>query len=153
MKVFISHKNSDSGQATLICNRLQSLGVEAYLDLLDPTVLNDGRQLTRHIEEQLRICTDIMIIVSEATKSSWWVPFEIGMSAELNMPTASFVSTPTKLPSFLSYWPKLRNLNDINTYVEVRRQVSREMRLDQYSIPYRRSIETPVFYQKLKSRL
>ncbi|OUQ13608.1 hypothetical protein B5E87_05795 [Massilimicrobiota sp. An142] len=91
MKVFISHKDVDSAQALLLKKEFQSLGVDAYLDVLDSSIKNGGKSLTEHIKNQLNNCTDIIILMSESTKESWWVPFEIGMSAQIDMPTATFL--------------------------------------------------------------
>ena len=38
MKVFISHKQEDAVTANQIANELDSIYVDYYLDLLDPTV-------------------------------------------------------------------------------------------------------------------
>ena len=40
------------------------------------------KSFTDHIRENLNTCTDIIVVMSEATKESWWVPFEIGMATE-----------------------------------------------------------------------
>lgn len=45
-------------------------------------MVNDGKALTEHIKENLNSCTDVIVVMSELTKKSWWVPFEIGMSAQ-----------------------------------------------------------------------
>lgn len=53
--------------------------VEVYLDLLDDNISSNGKILTNHIKEQLNSCTDIVVITSENTKLSWWLPLEIEM--------------------------------------------------------------------------
>ena len=68
MKVFISHKREDSMVAQIMADELRRLGVGFYLDTLDPYVLNDGKELTDHIQNHLNTCTDIIVIMSEATK-------------------------------------------------------------------------------------
>ena len=158
MKIFISHKDSDSAEAVMIQRYLTKLGVEAYLDLLDSVTLSSGKELTDHIKLQLNRCSDIMIVISNATQYSWWVPFEIGMSAELDMPTSSYLSSSTELPSFLDYWPKLKSLSDVAKYVSVRNQVNLEMlsmdnHFNQKTLSERRKIETPAFYSRLKLKL
>lgn len=158
MKIFISHKDSDSAEATMIQRHLTKLGVEAYLDLLDSVTITSGKELTDHIKRQLNQCSDIMIVISYATQNSWWVPFEIGMSAQLDMPTSSYLSSSIVLPSFLDYWPKLTSLSDVTKYVTVRNQVSldmlsRDAHFYQKTLSERRKIETPAFYSKLKLKL
>ena len=103
MKVFISHKQEDSTQAMLIQQAFKNNGISAYLDVLDKSIRNGGRELTEHIKEKLNECTDIIVLLSHNTMYSWWVPFEIGMSAQIDMPTASFLSEDVDLPSYLTY--------------------------------------------------
>lgn len=155
MKVFISHKNEDSVQALLLKRSFENNGASAYLDVLDDSLTGGGKALTDHIKSQLNSCTDIIVLMSDATKYSWWVPFEIGMSAQVDMPTASFLKSDVILPSYLSYWPRLKTVNDVTTYVSVRRKVERKMQ-ENYSgfeLSSRRKIETPIFYENLKREL
>lgn len=158
MKVFISHKDADSLQAISIKSAFEKEGVSAYLDVLDSSINGGGKSLTEHIKAQLNQCTDIIVLMSESTKYSWWVPFEIGMSAQTDMPTASFLKENVDLPSYLSYWPRLKTISDVATYVAVRKRTERILN-EQYSnyelssISYRRKIETSIFYQNLKREL
>jgi len=102
MKVFISHKSTDSTSANQVQQAFRNLGVDAYLDLLD-NFAGEGEKLTAHIKEQLNKCSDIIVVMSETTKASWWVPFEIGMSAQIEMPTATYLVSDVELPDYLSY--------------------------------------------------
>ena len=158
MKVFISHKDADSLQALLLKRAFEDEGVSAYLDVLDSSINGGGKTLTEHIKNQLNQCTDIIVLMTEATKHSWWVPFEIGMSAQIDMPTASYLKENVVLPSFLRYWPRLKTINDVSTYVSVRKKTERILN-EQYSnfelssVSNRRKIETPIFYENLKREL
>lgn len=158
MKVFISHKDADSLQALLLKRAFENEGVSAYLDVLDSSINGGGKTLTEHIKGQLNQRTDIIVLMSEATKYSWWVPFEIGMSAQIDMPTASYLKENVVLPSYLSYWPRLKTINDVSTYVSVRKKTERTLN-EQYSnfelssVSNRRKIETPIFYENLKREL
>lgn len=156
MKVFISHKQEDSSYALLVKRAFDSLFVESYLDVLDTSVTGGGKTLTDHIKNKLNDCTDIIVVMSEATKESWWVPFEIGMAAQVNMPTASFLTSTVSLPEYLDYWPRLRSASDVAKYVAVRRRITEYYRQRypySYSQSSYRSIETPVFYDQLKQEL
>ena len=97
----------------------------------------------------------IIVVIAEKTKSSWWVPFEIGMSAQIDMPTASFSTTEVVLPSYLSYWPRLKSVGDIPKYITVRKR-TRETITEQYhnySLETKKSMETRIFYENLKKEL
>lgn len=158
MKVFISHKDADSLQALLIKRAFENEGVSAYLDVLDSSINGGGQALAEHIKGQLNQCTDIIVIMSDATRYSWWVPFEIGMSAQIDMPTASYLKENVVLPSYLSYWPRLKTINDVSTYVSVRKKTERILNEQRRNFEFssfssRRKIETPIFYENLKREL
>lgn len=155
MKVFISHKNEDAVQALALQTAFARNGVATYLDVLDSSINGGGRSLTDHIKANLNACTDIIVVMSEDTKRSWWVPFEIGMSAQVDMPTASFLKADVDLPSFLSYWPRLKTVADVDKYVAVRKRVEQQIqqRYGHFELSSRRAIETPEFYAELKNEL
>ena len=92
MKVFISHKKEDELVAMQIAIRLKRDNIEYYLDVLDPTITGNGERLTEHIKSSLGTCTDIIVVISEKTRYSQWVPFEVGMAARTDMPTATYLS-------------------------------------------------------------
>lgn len=79
IKIFISHKNEDSLVANSIANELKVMNIPYYLDVLDFKVTRSGKELTDHIKKNLNDCTDIIVVMSESTKYSQWVPFEVGM--------------------------------------------------------------------------
>ena len=156
IKVFISHKKEDSAYALLVKRAFDDLSVESYLDLLDDSVNGGGKALTDHIKSNLNDCTDIIVVMSEATKRSWWVPFEIGMAAQTNMPTASYLTSSVSLPEYLDYWPRLKSISDIAKYVYVRKRIalnyiSRDPHT--YTRGGYRHLETPAFYNQLKYEL
>ncbi len=126
MKIFISHKQEDSTTANQIANELEKCNVEYYLDVLDTSVIHNSRQLTNHIRNSLNQCTDIIVVMSSATRLSQWVPFEVGMAAQANMPTATFFKENVRLPEFLEDWPRLKKATDIWKYVSASEDVDQE---------------------------
>ena len=155
MKVFISHKKEDALNAERIELILKLHNVDSYLDLLDTSIVADGKALTDHIKKELNDCTDIIVVMPENTRYSQWVPFEVGMSAQIDMPTASYLQEGVGLPSFLSYWPRLKTLKDIELYVEARRLVEREMPSSNLHIGSLnlQKFQTERFYNVLKNKL
>lgn len=157
MKIFISHKQEDSKYASEVQQTLISCGVDSYLDLLDNAISEGGEKLTNHIRNRISECSDVIVILSEKTKASWWVPFEIGMASERDMPIANFLVSHILLPEYLTFWPRLKNQNDIQKYVKIRRKVSEEYRssrtvLESFSTSVVKS-ETQIFYEQLKKEL
>ena len=156
MKIFISHKKEDEDLALTVKGVLDSKGVSSYLDLLDSSVIADGKALTDHIKSNLNACTDVIVVMTDSTKKSWWVPFEIGMSAQKDMPTASFLESDVELPGYLSYWPRLKNKHDIETYVDTRKTFENKLLESRYTFSYvynKKTIDTNAFYQELKRKL
>ena len=156
MKVFISHKQEDSLYAKFVKRQLDLLNVDSYLDVLDTTINGGGEALTDHIKDQLNSCTDIIVVMSEATKYSWWVPFEIGMAAQIDMPTATYLASSVSLPDYLTYWPRLKSVSDVATYVTVRNEVADRLRKRHpytYSQSMYRPYETATFYDEVKRKL
>lgn len=156
MKVFISHKKEDEERALTVKSVLDKKGVSSYLDLLDNSVVVDGKALTDHIKSNLNSCTDVIVVMTDSTQKSWWVPFEIGMSAQKDMPTASFLAPNVELPDYLNYWPRLKNLEDIETYVDVRKSFENKLLENRrlFDNAYSQTkIDTHAFYQELKRKL
>lgn len=155
MKVFISHKNTDQAVALRIQTALKSLQVEAYLDLLDDITIDKGEALTQHIRTKLNECTDILVVLSENTKTSWWVPFEIGMAAQKDLPIVNYLQTGVALPDYLSYWPRLKTEADLAKYVSAKNKTHQEILNEQRSGRFNATIasETQRFYSELKLQL
>lgn len=143
MKIFISHKQEDALTANQMASELRNMNIEYYLDLLDSSIAQSGKELTNHIRNNLNSCTDIIVVMSNLTLHSQWVPFEIGMAAQIDMPTATFLKEDVSLPDFLQYWPRLKKSTDIQKYVAARNDVEREY-------PSYRAIYENATYQKRK---
>lgn len=154
IKVFISHKQEDSYTANKIANELKAMSIPYYLDILGFAATMNGKELTNHIKKNLNDCTDIIVIMSDSTRYSQWVPFEVGVSAQNDMPTATFLQGNIPLPDFLAYWPRLKQPSDIRKYIAARREVQREYEAKYIfeSAEIRRS-QTERFYNVLKQKL
>lgn len=154
MKVFISHKQEDSFTAKLLAYELHQMGASYYLDVLDPELLDDGKALTRHIRNNLNACTDVIVVMSEKTKHSQWVPFEVGMATQKDMPIATYLNENAVLPEFLEFWPRLKKVSDVTKYVMVRRQVADEyLHKGLFEARNMSPGETEKFYEVLKRKL
>lgn len=146
MEIFISHKQEDSDIAYQIANELKLCNVACYLDLLDESITQNGKDLTDHIRESLNKCSDIIVVMSSITRLSQWVPFEVGMAAQIDMPTATFLKENVILPDFLRYWPRLKKVSDIRKYVSASNDVDQEYQ------KFRPIYEEATFQQKRVER-
>jgi len=157
MKIFISHKSDDKDVALKINGILTGLNIESYLDLLDEDNSLKADKLTKHIKKQLNECTDILVVISEKTKNSWWVPFEIGMASQKDLPIVNFLKSGIDLPDYLAYWPRLKSDGDIIKYIEANRTVKKQILNESLSMKHMYTdstiSNTERFYNELKSRL
>lgn len=85
--IFISHQKADSAQARKIGDYLQQAGVEIYFDEYDDEVkmhhnANNPKELTEAICHGINNSSHMLVVVSQNTLESNWVPFEIGYGFE-----------------------------------------------------------------------
>lgn len=127
IKVFLSHQLRDAAVAQQIERRLRIFhDIPSYLDVIDPDASKQGDQIADHVKAHLGQCTQLLAVVSEATKLSWWVPWEIGIATEKDYPLATFSGGTTVLPEYLKKWPYLRNDADIDAYANASKAAERD---------------------------
>jgi len=124
VKIFISHKKEDSSKAVklekYIKNKYPNYNV--YVDELDNKI-NDYENVTDRIVYKLRECNHLLILFSEHTKKSMWVPFELGISYEREQGIGVLIWTDgekleEKLPEYLDEFPILETEEHIDLYLE-----------------------------------
>ena len=157
MEIFISHKKEDGILANNVCLELRRLGIKAYLDLLEGELLLKGEELTKHIKDRLNSCTDLLVVMSNKTNESWWVPFEIGMAAQLDFPIVSYLIDNVELPDYLSYWPTLRKSSDLSKYIAAKNTIINEnatfkkaYNMEKFAT---KKSSTDAFYKELKRNI
>ncbi|MXY33951.1 MAG: toll/interleukin-1 receptor domain-containing protein [Boseongicola sp. SB0676_bin_33] len=111
--VFVSHKSDDTRQALDLARVIQREGLSSWVDVLDPNVAGDGRELDDYIERVLSRTFSLLALVTDVTHESWWVPFEIGLAFELRRYLSSFADRNMHLPSFLQKHPRLATHQDL----------------------------------------
>lgn len=157
MKIFLSHQQLDSVLALKIQNYLKSNhNIDCYLDVID-TNFNHGEDIAAHVRKELDKCTQLLAVVSDATKSSWWVPWEIGVATEKDFPLATFGEN-IELPDYLKKWPYLKSTSDLDKYAETskeaaRRVVTASMESALSGRTIFRSDVTRHFYKTLRAKL
>jgi len=125
--VFLSHKAEDFGAATAVAHRLRVNEIDVYLDSFDPDA-TDGPDLSDYLRRTMRRCHGLMAVVTGKTILSWWVPWEIGVASERDIPMATFSYDHTDIPSYLRKWPYLTQLREIDQYAQTARRTVRERR-------------------------
>ncbi len=81
--IFLSHINTDKETVKAYAEYIKKQGIDYYLDVDDKELQKadqnrDYVKVTEFIEAGIRRCTDVMIFLSGFTRTSWWVPYEIG---------------------------------------------------------------------------
>jgi|SRR6185295_19918591 len=119
MPVFVSHKKEDSEEASRVHQYLLHNGVPAYVDLLEmggPGIQSD-EDITKKILQRLGECTHLMAVVSQNTKKSWWVPFEIGVAMDKKHRISTLNYRKIELPEYLNIWSILLTQEHLDKYI------------------------------------
>ena len=122
--VFISHKKEDQHIAIELGDFLTNqLGVDIYLDVFDPelkeavSVENDS-QIVASIKKGLKLSHILLCIISDKTRLSWWVPYEIGVADCSEIKIASIrTKNVDDFPSFLKTKKTIDNLTELVEFI------------------------------------
>lgn len=128
IRVFVSHRQSDSDLAAQVAVQIRRNGLETYVDVIDDALIKDGPQLSDHLLARMDQCHQLLAVVSNTTKNSWWVPWEIGVGSEKGFRMASYSREFVDLPSYLEKWPTLHSTGDIATYCRLSKKADAELR-------------------------
>ncbi|WP_048035448.1 toll/interleukin-1 receptor domain-containing protein [Brevibacillus brevis] len=159
LKIFISHKQEDCDTAIRIANYLLLHNIDYYLDVLDKQLSGSGDNLTNHLRNKLSECSHLIAVLSENTKLSWWVPFEIGLATEKEYPISSFVTFPKQdqIPEYLWKWPLLKSKNDLDQYISIlikdKRVIIREQTIERGLLGRITPNYAEAFHRSLKTKL
>ena len=122
--VFISHKKEDQDAAIAIGSYLtDTVGVNIYLDtqdcVLEEAVSSENDQLiVESIKRGLACSSDLLCLISDKTKLSWWVPYEIGFADKQNITIAVLkLKDVEDIPSYLKIKKTLLNMEDFLQYI------------------------------------
>lgn len=79
--VFLSHSHQDNDIVGNIIEFLLTVGVFVYVDWLDPTMpqVTSGETASK-IKERIIQCERFVVLLTENSKESKWVPWELGFA-------------------------------------------------------------------------
>lgn len=79
--VFLSHSHEDADIVDSAISFLLTIGVLVYVDWLDPTMprITSGETATT-IKNRIVQCQKFVVLLSESSKNSKWVPWELGFA-------------------------------------------------------------------------
>ncbi|EGD46164.1 protein of unknown function DUF1863 [Ruminiclostridium papyrosolvens DSM 2782] len=129
--IFLSHQSLDKELVKKIGDYITNAGIDIYLDIYDRDLQNANRTnndlaITECIEKGIKNSTHVMCIISRATKSSWWVPYEIGYGKKngneiSTLPLKELLAS--EHPSYLKITRQLTGIKSFNAYlVEILRE-------------------------------
>lgn len=157
MPVFISHRTQDDLIAQVVYDRLKRQGITCYLDHVDPNA-NSTNRITQVILEALEKSTHLLAVITDNTRLSWWVPFEIGVAQHGARRITSLSKTTQSLPEYLHEWPVLIGDKAIDVFADAYKKDSQAARIRKGALM--ESVElrsqhaaASSFHTDLKSRL
>ncbi|MDB6054584.1 MAG: hypothetical protein JWN25_2107 [Verrucomicrobiales bacterium] len=130
--IFLSHIRVDKDTVQNYGDYIKKQGLDIYLDVNDKELEKavndrDHEKVTQFIEAGIRRCTDVMIFLSDATRTSWWVPYEIGFAkcAVKQLVCVRLADVKIDDLSFLRIVRPIRTRREFVAYIdEIRENVS-----------------------------
>lgn len=123
--VFISHKSDDKEAAKQIANYLMINDIDVYLDIHDKglqkaTEEKDSKKIVEHIQKAIKYSTHILVLVSDRTKESWWVPYEVGYAKKSGNSIASLLlkGYTDGFPDYLKIERIIKSAYDFSIYAK-----------------------------------
>src|SRR5690606_1492665 len=135
--VFLSHKREDKNACKEIAKYFKNAGIDYYLDEEDDKLqhassIGDPIKITESIKDGIKKSTHMMVVVSDQTYKSLWVPFEVGYGhasildqeklknlndrIKLSVLTLKDIAEKT-LPDYLQVGYLIRGTKSLNEYI------------------------------------
>jgi hypothetical protein len=122
--VFVSYTRADRIAARSIVRYLEDvIDAETYFDQDDPDLTlaataGDNEGIVSYLENGIKESTHLLGVISEATRDSWFVPFEIGSARRLERPIA---------------YVQLADVSDLPAYLRIATLIDSEAKLATWS--------------------
>lgn len=118
-RIFVSHYNEDSELARKIASWIRNFGMTAFLDVDDPNLpQKDDVEMADYIKRVINASHGLVVVTSNKTVSSWWVPYEIGVADQKDLVLATYILDKVELPSYLQKWPMLSKKKNLECWCE-----------------------------------
>ena len=121
--VFISHRSTDKKEAAAIAGYIKDCGLDVYIDVDDKglqlaTAKDDAQGIVDFIHKGLLQSTHILVLISDDTRESWWVPYEIGYGEKSGKQIASMMLVQDKVDAFPDYLKIVKRLFSIADFFD-----------------------------------
>ena len=108
--VFLSYQHKDQDTALTLAKELSGLNLDVFIDIYDDTLFPGDTDLDDALVEAITNAATMLIVVSDDTQDSWWVPWEIGVSTPSGTPKAMYKPrTNRRLPKYPGKLKRLEN--------------------------------------------
>lgn len=163
--VFISYSRKDKEKARDIVRALEVSNVDYYFDEKDEELQladeeGDHLKVVQCIKDGLEVCTHLLGIITENTKDSWWVPYEIGRGTGRDRACAHLIDKEvSELPSYIKAAKILVNRAALREWLPVNHEkkaiasrmiveLSKTIAMTEYPsfIPNSRTVDDLTFY-------
>lgn len=115
MRVYTTHTEDSVWE---LAHDLDRQGRRVFIDVHDDTLAPGQGDLDNALMAAIENARTMIIVVSDETQGSWWVPWEIGVSTPSGKPRAMYkLPTTRPLPDYLEKLQRLRNLSEANSWV------------------------------------
>jgi hypothetical protein len=79
--VFLAHSSDDKKSLPAVIKFLEGYGVKVYIDKRDPRLpKRTSKETAEMLKDQIKRSRKFIVLVSENSKDSKWVPWELGIS-------------------------------------------------------------------------
>ena len=120
-RVFISHKKEDRDVAKKVADYIMEAGIDVYFDEYDTTInRNDPKSVVAAIKRGMQLSTHMIVIFSNKTIKSTWVPWEIGYGDSTSTEIAILKMIDIKknqLPDYMQVAKVLYDIYDLNVFI------------------------------------
>lgn len=112
--VFVSYAHSDGDIADAICDVLDEMGISYFRDVKD---INWGDTLDEAVQSGVRNSEMLIVVISNASVKSRWVPYEIGQATALKKRILPFVtSSDLGVPYYIRKLTYVTDLESVSTF-------------------------------------
>ena len=123
---FISHKEEDTAAAIALGQHIMNdFGYNIYLDVYDNCLQEADQngnvdEVSNAIHNGILYASHLLCIISEKSKHSWWIPYEIGYAKANGVKVSSIrLKESEYLPSYLRVndSPVFENIHELDAYL------------------------------------
>ena len=121
--MFISHSRKDKPAARTLVGFIMDFGLDVHFDEFDEALqladeVGDDGKVVSCIEDGILNSSLLLGLITENTKDSWWVPYEIGSATGHGKVHAHLVaSSVTHLPSYIKASTILPSIADLGDWL------------------------------------